>query len=123
MRAAVVVIGLFLMLAQPALAEDEHPMGQKICALLADYALVARALAEESQVSNDQADAILKRIYLSSNPVILEMETGIRTQARSKAVPASLFSNTFLMACLVHQAQIEQLPGLIERKVRDTGRR
>jgi hypothetical protein len=51
------------------------------------------------------------------------METGIRTQARSNTIPASLFSNAFLNSCLVHQAQIEKLPGLIERKVRGLGQR
>jgi hypothetical protein len=115
----------FLLLAQPVFAQEEaHPLGQKVCALLADYALVARALAEEPQVSITQADAILKRIYLSDNPVIVALETGLRDQARNdNGTPAAAFSNTFLMSCLVHQAQIERLPGLIERKVSDGGAR
>ncbi len=121
MRVAILVTGLFSLLVPPALAQEEHPVGRQVCALLADYALVARALAEEPQVSNEQADAILKRIYLSSNPVVLEMETGIRTQARSNTIPASLFSNAFLNSCLAHKAQIEKLPGLIERKVGGSG--
>lgn len=125
MRALFALIVLpVLLLAQPALADDEaHPLGQKVCSLLADYALVARALAEDPQISSGQADAILGRIYTAGNAVIDALEAGIRIEARSKNAPASQFSNRFLASCLVHQAQIERLPGLIERKVSGGERR
>jgi hypothetical protein len=117
-RAAVFWIALpVLLLAQPVVADEDYPLGQKVCGLLADYALVARALAEEPQLSDAQADAILARIYTSDNTVIVKLEAGLRLEARSKTATASQFSNRFLASCLMRQAQIENLPGLVERQV------
>jgi hypothetical protein len=53
----------------------------------------------------------------------VKLEAGIRAEARNKNASASQFSNRFLASCLVHQVQIENLPGLIEQPVSDRGGR
>ena len=105
MRAALLVVLFFV----PSASADERGgvVGQQACRYLADYALVARALAEDPKVSADQAEAILARIYLAGNPVILDMQGKIRAAARRDGRTARVFSGTFLQACLINQYVLE----------------
>jgi len=105
MRAALVVV---LLLVSPVSADERGSVvGQQVCRYLADYALVARALAEDPNVSVDQADAILGRIYLAANPAILGMQATIRAAARRDDRTARAFSGRFLQACLINQRVLE----------------
>ena len=105
MRAAFLVVLLFV---QPASADEQGGnVGQQVCGYLADYALVARALAEDPKLTADQADAILDRIYLVVNPVILDMQGRIRAAARHDVRTARAFSGTFLQICLINRYALE----------------
>src|SRR4051812_33034983 len=69
---------------------------KQACRYLADYALVARALAEERNLSIPLADSILNRIYIVNHPTIIDVESRIRSMARGDKRTAQEFSLAFL---------------------------
>jgi hypothetical protein len=91
----------------PAQAEESARVPtQQACMYLADYALVARALAEESSLSTEQADSILNRIYLISHPLITDVEGRLRGLARDDRRPAQQFSMEFLKQCVTREGDV-----------------
>jgi hypothetical protein len=85
---------------------------EQACRYLADYALVARALAEERAVSNAQAESILGRIYLVSHPLIVDVEGRIRLIAKSDKRPAQQFSMEFLHECMAKEGDVTRFLGV-----------
>ena len=85
---------------------------EQACRYLADYALVARALAEERAVSNTQAESILGRIYLVSHPLILDVEGRIRLIAKSDKRPAQQYSIEFLHECMAKEGDVTRFLGV-----------
>jgi hypothetical protein len=85
---------------------------EQACRYLADYALVARALAEERTLSTGQADSILSRIYIVTHPTILDVEGRIRTIARGDKRTAQEFSLAFLKECVAREGDVTAFLGV-----------
>ncbi len=85
---------------------------EQACRYLADYALVARALAEERTLSTHQADSILNRIYIVNHPVILDVEGRIRLIARGDKRTAQEFSLAFLKECVAREGDVTAFLGV-----------
>jgi hypothetical protein len=85
---------------------------EQACRYLADYALVARALAQEHTLSTNQADSILNRIYIVNHPVILDVEGRIRLIARGDRRTAQEFSLAFLKECVAREGDVTGFLGV-----------
>jgi hypothetical protein len=104
-----------LLAASPAGAISGAPPripSEQACRYLADYALVARALAEEHTLSTNQADSILNRIYLVNHPTILDVEGRIRMIARGDKRTAQEFSLAFLKECVARDGDVTAFLGV-----------
>src|SRR5579859_3789272 len=85
---------------------------EQACRYLADYALVARALAQERDLPNAQAEAILKRIYVVSHPLIVDVEGRIRLIAKDDKRTAQRFSIEFLRECMSKEGDMTGFLGV-----------
>jgi len=85
---------------------------EQACRYLADYALVARALAEERNLSTSLADSILNRIYIINHPVITDVEGRIRMIARGDKRTAQEFSLAFLKECVSRDGDVTAFLGV-----------
>ncbi len=85
---------------------------EQACRYLADYALVARALAEERNLPNAQAESILRRIYIVSHPLILDVEGRIRLIAKDDKRTAQRFSIEFLRECMSKEGDMTGFLGV-----------
>jgi hypothetical protein len=85
---------------------------EQACRYLADYALVARALAEERTISTVQADSLLNRIYLVDHPTIIDVEGRIRLIARGDKRTAQEFSIAFLKECVAREGDVTAFLGV-----------
>ena len=113
LRALAAVVAALL--ASPAGAAAGAPPripNEQACRYLADYALVARALAEERTLSTSLADSILNRIYIVSHPVITDVEGRIRLIARGDKRTAQEFSLAFLKECVGHDGDVTAFLGV-----------
>lgn len=111
MRAASAL--LLAILAAPAAADNPPRVPtERACQYLADYALVARALAEENSLSTGQADAILKRIYQLNHPLIVDVENRLRSAARGDKRNAQQFSREFLRECVSKEGDLRGFLGV-----------
>lgn len=86
---------------------------QQVCQYLADYALVARALAQDGSISELQADTALDRIYVLRDPMIDEMQRLLREHARVETLRnAQRYAAEFLDTCISLQGRIEPFFGV-----------
>ena len=106
--AIVAVIGIVLgdSLAAPRV------QNQSVCVYLADYALVVRALAIDGSVSTEQADGVLRRIYVIADPTIQEVEGLLRAHGRLERVRnAQQYSAAFLESFIRHGGRLDAFFG------------
>jgi hypothetical protein len=104
-----------LLAAPPAGASTGSPPripSEQACRYLADYALVARALAQERNLPAGLADSILNRIYIVNHPVILDVEGRIRLIARGDRRTAQEFSLAFLKECVARDGDVTGFLGV-----------
>jgi hypothetical protein len=102
------------LLVAPLAGADSPPRipSEQACRYLADYALVARALAQERTLSTGQADSILNRIYIVDHPTIIDVEGRIRLMARGDRRTAQEFSIAFLKECVSREGDVTAFLGV-----------
>lgn len=111
--AVVCIIFGWLLLATPARAAPHVPTGQA-CMYIADYALVARALAEDETITTAQADALLDRVYVIRAPVIVAAQDTVRAAARAESLrKAQRFSAELLASCMENSGDLGKFLGII----------
>ena len=108
------LLAVFTLLVAPLAGAGAPPRipSEQACRYLADYALVARALAEERTLSTNQADSILTRIYIVSHPTIIDVEGRIRLIARGDKRTAQEFSLAFLHECVAKEGDVTRFLGV-----------
>jgi hypothetical protein len=112
LRASLILVSTLLVAPLAGAGAPPRIPSEQACRYLADYALVARALAEERTLSTNQADSILSRIYIVSHPTILDVEGRIRLTARGDKRTAQEFSLAFLHECVNKEGDVTRFLGV-----------
>jgi hypothetical protein len=112
LRASLILVSTLLVAPLAGAGAPPRIPSEQACRYLADYALVARALAEERTLSTSQADSILSRIYLVSHPTIIDVEGRIRLIARGDKRTAQEFSLAFLHECVNKEGDVTRFLGV-----------
>jgi hypothetical protein len=112
LRACLLVVSPLLVAPLAGAGAPPRIPSEQACRYLADYALVARALAEERTLSTSQADSILNRIYIVTHPLIIDVEGRIRLIARGDKRTAQEFSLAFLHECVDKEGDVTRFLGV-----------
>jgi len=112
LRASLLVVSTLAVAPLAGAGAPPRVPSEQACRYLADYALVARALAEERNLPTNQAESILSRIYIVTHPLIIDVEGRIRLIARGDKRTAQEFSLAFLHECVAKEGDVTRFLGV-----------
>ena len=112
LRASLLVVSTLAVAPLAGAGAPPRVPSEQACRYLADYALVARALAEERNLPTNQAESILSRIYIVTHSLIIDVEGRIRLIARGDKRTAQEFSLAFLHECVAKEGDVTRFLGV-----------
>lgn len=99
-NAVLATVAMFVLVLEHSPAHSQQLSPPAFCNAIADYAIVARALALEPSVSGKSADAILGRIYIENAQFNEGVKSKVRARARAHSeLSAGDFANQIGSEC------------------------